>query len=147
MTYYPTVDAVATAWLKTLAGLPPNGVATSLPADPAAWSELGFVQVQSVGGLPTVHTPLRHPIVQVDCWANALNAQTPPWGKAGHLVELILLGTFFRDPVTVTPARGNYYPACVRSVYPVEEPRRFRDDDAGFARYTMDLCINYTVDT
>lgn len=141
--YLPTSDLVAVAWLKTVAGLPVGGIATTLPSDAAAWADEGFVQAQTVTGLADVDVPQwRRPLVQVDLWANSGTSNRPPWNKAARLAELVRAGT---EGATgrVVDLGPNYLPARVLSVYLESEPRRIEDDPAGYARLTLDLHIDW----
>ena len=141
--YLPTSDLVAVAWLRGVAGLPAGGVATSLPSDATRWADEGFVQAQTVTGLADVDVPQwRRPLVQVDCWANAGASDSPPWNKAARLVELIRAGTEGATGRTVDLG-ASYRPARVLSVYLESEPRRIEDDPAGFARFTLDLHVDW----
>ncbi|MDQ3760976.1 MAG: hypothetical protein M3460_04555 [Actinomycetota bacterium] len=143
--YPPNVELLAVAWLKSLDGIPTGGVATTLPADPATWSQDGFVQVTSVGGSPAVHTPLRRPVVQLDTWANNPNSLKPPWGRASALMETIIWGCYqlsSQQRMFVLPhGFGN---ARLLTAWPVTEPRRVPADESGFARYTCDLTMVWT---
>ena len=144
--YPPNAELLAVAWLKSLDGIPTNGVATALPGDPTTWAIDGFVQVTLVGGTPAVHTPLRNPTAQVDCWANNPNSLKPPWGKAHALLETVVAACYddgTQQRVFVMPTGfGN---ARLLTVWPVIEPRRVPGDESGFARVTVDLSMVWTV--
>lgn len=146
MAYFPTSEQVAVAWLKTIDGVPVNGVATTLPGDNSTWAASGFVTVTTVGGSPGVDTPLSHPVVQVDCWACNVNSQKPPWGKAGSLASLIKHACY-RDPFpqVVLDLGAQFHQAMVQAVYAVTEPRRLTDDPADFARVSMDLLVHWVI--
>jgi len=143
--YQPNVELLMVAWLRSLPGIPPDGVATSLPGDPAAWAALGFVQVTSVGGSPAVHTPLRNPVVQLDCWANNPNSQKPPWGKASALMETIVAACYANNQQRVLTMPEGFSNARLLAVYPLIEPRRVLGDEASFARLSVDLSVTWSV--
>jgi hypothetical protein len=144
MSYFPSSEQVAVAYLKTVAALDPTKIATSLPADAAVWAASGFVQVQVVGGTPEVHVPKFSPVIEVTCWANNSNSQQPPWGKASHLAEAVKFSTYSQRSVLLeTPE--NFYDVRLLSVYPVSEPRRVLGDEAGFARVSVDLAFHWTL--
>lgn len=149
--YYPTNALVAVAWVgQRVPGITDGMVATRLPRDPALWADLGFVQITPVTGSPDVDIPVRHPLVQVDCYAVTLDASgtvstKQPVNKANRLAELIRVGTElpsakYSSPVTM-PA--NYSGAIVLSAYPVSEPAEVPDDPSGYARVTFDLAIDW----
>ena len=149
--YYPTNALVAVAWLsQRVPGLDGAMVATRLPRELAAWADLGFVQASPVTGVPDVDIPVRHPLVQVDCWAVSLDASgavstRQPIHKANRLAELIRTATElptakYSSPVTM-PA--NYAGALVLSAYPVTEPSEVPDDPSGFARVTFNLALDW----
>jgi hypothetical protein len=144
--YFPTTELVAVAWLsQRVPGLAEGMVATSLPKDVTAWATLGFVQVQALpGGTVDIDTHVRHPVLQVDAWAANPGTLKAPWNKAARLVELIRVATedgqAFGRTVQLPP---DYSAARVLSVYPVGEPTRVTDDPSGYARYTLDLAIDW----
>lgn len=142
----PTSELVAVTWLKGIAYLN-NLVATDLPADATTWAASGFTRVGPVvGGSPSLDYALANPVVTLDFFANAPDAGRPPWGKANQLAEqvrrdLLTHGTVPR--ALVLPAA--YDNARCTTAYPVTEPRKIRADEAGFARYTMDVVFSWVV--
>ena len=142
---YPSPDLVAVTWLKTLTGLPANQIATSLPADNSTWAASGFVQAATVGGTPNRDVPTYSPVIQVDCWANNVNSQKPPWGKAGHLAAVIQWATYGARQPGVLGMPDGFYPVRLMSVYPITEPRRILGDESAFARVQLDLSFMWTV--
>jgi len=143
--YYPTNGLVAQAWLaQRVDGLAEGMVASTLPRETAAWAELGFVQVTPVTGTPDVDLDVRHPLVQVDCWAMTPNSVKPPRMKAHRLAELIRVATFegarYSQPVTLPAA---YAGAIVLSAYLNTEPAEVPDDPSGYARVTFDLALDW----
>jgi hypothetical protein len=145
MSIYPTPDLVAVTWLKSVAGLPTNQIATTLPADNSSWATSGFVQVTAIGGNPGREVPFWQPAIQIDCWANNPNSQKPPWGKAGHLAATIQWATYGARQPGVLALGGTFHPTRLMSVYPLTEPRRILSDEAGFARVQIDLLMTWTI--
>lgn len=148
----PTNELVAVAWLSTrVAGLVAAQVATTLPRDPSVWADQGFLQVQALpGGSPDRDIPVRRPIFQLDAWACSMSgtgvSAKPPWNLANRLVELVRLATedaqtgYYGKPVALPTG---YSLARVQAAYLIGEPRRVLDDPAGYARYTVDLAIDW----
>lgn len=150
--YYPTNALVTQAWIAQRVPLvTADMVAGKLPRDPALWQDAGFVVVQPVAGTPDVDIPVRHPLVQVDCYAVTLDgvgtvSTKKPVAKANRLAELIRSATEldtakYSSPVTM-PA--NYLGAIVLSAYVIGEPREIPDDPSGYARVTFDLMVDWT---
>ncbi|WP_433242525.1 hypothetical protein [Actinomadura nitritigenes] len=144
MGFQPTNEIVAVAWLKTLPGVPSNGVATTLPGDSTTWQDEGFVTVTLTGGTPDIYIPQRRPVFQLDCWAVNPNSQKPPWGKANAIAEAIaaacqphrqrqVFGT-----VTTPP---QYDDARVQTGNLESEPRRVLADEARYADYMLELAL------
>lgn len=137
-----TTDLVAVAWLRGVDGVPPDSVATTLPSNNSTWAASGFVQVTAIGGSPNPHLPVRMPVVGVDCWAVNPNSGRPPWGKANTLAEIIRDGTAGTGGrVVALPAVG--LSARVLEAWLLTEPRRIRNDDASYARYSFDLALRW----
>lgn len=142
---YPSHELVAVAWLKTVDGLPTNQIATTLPADNSTWAASGFVQVTTVGGNPEHEMPMFGPVVQVDCWANNLNSQKPPWGKASHLAERIVWAAYAADQLGSLTLGADFHQPRLMGVYALSEPRRITGDEAGFARIQFDMAFRWTL--
>jgi hypothetical protein len=145
--YYPTNELVAVAWLsQRVPGLTAAMVATTLPKDATAWADAGFLQVQALpGGAPDIDIPVRHPVFQLDGWANTPGSAKPPWNLANRLLELVRDATESPDalygrPVILPP---DYLGVRVQAAYLISEPRRVPDDPAGYARFTADLAIDW----
>lgn len=149
--FYPTNALVAAAWIgQRVPGIVAGQVATRLPRDVKTWGAEGFVQVSPVTGVPDVDIPVRHPLVQVDCWAVTIDAAgnvstKQPVHKANRLAELIRTATEldsarYSSPVTM-PA--HYAGAIVLSAYPLTEPSEVPDDPSGYARVTFDLALDW----
>lgn len=144
MAHPPNAELLMVAWIKSLSGIPEGGVATKLPSDPAMWAAAGFVQVGVVAGSPEVHTPLRGPVVQIDCWANNINSEKVPWGKASALAETIVNACYKNNQQRVFGMPVGFTAARLLCVWPLIEPRRIPDDEAGFARVSVDLAVRWT---
>lgn len=144
--FNPTNELVAVAWLgASVPGIAAGQVATALPKDVTAWADQGFVQVTAIAGrAPNIDVPLRHPVFQLDFWANTPNSLKPPWNLANRLAELVRVATEawpnYGKTVTV---KDGYLPARIQAVYLISEPSRVPDDPSGFARYTADLAIDW----
>lgn len=145
----PTTDLVAIAWLRLIAGLPAQQIATKLPKDVTILRTVGFVTTQIVGGNPHPDVPMRQPVVTASCWAApAAGSEKVPWGRAANLAEPIMAATYDRDlmdaEVDLTGFDPDYLPARVRTVLALTEPVRVEGDPSGFARFDIDLRINWT---
>lgn len=141
---HPNTELVAVAWLKGLAYLG-NRVATELPRDNTTWSASGFVTVAAAGGSAPLHVPWRQGVVDVSAWGVAPSSGRPPWAQAAALVEAIVAGTLEHTvvPRRVTMPNASYAPAFVRSAHIVSEPRRVPGDAADYARYSLDLALDW----
>lgn len=138
-------ELVAVAWIASADGIAAGQVATTLPADAAAWQEGGFVHVAgTVGGSPQLHYALREPVVQVDAYAVNVNSGKPPWGKAASLMELVVAATYDEAGLQrVLTLRPGYPQARVLTAHFVSEPRRMPADDASYARFQADLTLHW----
>lgn len=150
----PNTDLVGVAWLKLVAGLDPTKVATKLPTSngTVAVGALqppggGFVRWRSgLGGTPS--GAMRRPVGAVECWAApAPGSSQVPWGRASELMESIMavVDDEFHPlhGVTVT-LPGDYGKARVHTVNALGEPVKVEGDPSGFARFDVDLEINWT---
>lgn len=142
---HPTPEQIAVTWLGTVPGVPLGKVATTLPADTAAWATEGFLTVLSVGGPGAVYVPVRSPVVQVDAWANNPDSSKPPWGKAGHLIGAVIERTFTDTQPGEFLVMAGFRSVRLMSVFPMTEPRRIPDDESSFARYQLDLTFSYVL--
>jgi len=151
--YPPTNELVAVAWLsQRVAGLTAAIVGTGLPKDTTKWADTGFLQVQALpSGTAEVDLPIRRPRLQLDGWATANTDGTsssikPPWNLANRLLELVRIATedaqtgYYGRPVDL-PA--NYTAARVQAAYFITEPERVLDDPSGYARFTVDLALDW----
>lgn len=148
----PNNDLVGVAWLsQRVPGIVAGQVATTLPANAAAWTAEGFVQIQAIPGgrAPDIDVPLRLPVFQVDCWAVTADSAgvptyKPHWAKANRLAELIRIATEdgqLYGKAVVMPA--GYSGARVQAAYLLGEPGRVNDDPSGYARLTLDLALDW----
>lgn len=144
----PDGALVADAWLRLVSGLPASCIGPTLPdarrAPAPAWVTQAFVQHTVVGGAPNPHVPLRRSVVQVDVWAVTLDDRTPPWGRASAVAETIVGAAYgtVNELALTTPA-GITIP-LLRTVTPLQEPRKIREDVAGFARFQLDVEFVWT---
>lgn len=143
----PSIDLVAPAWLRLVPGVPADRVATSLPSDLAKLQgDTGFITVERVGGGPARDVPMRGSALRVSAWAAPSAGSTQvPWGRASDLVEAVLTGTYSDALVGILidlSARG-YAAVRVLTVYALGEPARVTGDPSGFARFDIDLLMNW----
>lgn len=148
----PTNALVAVAWAgQRVTGITPAMVATRLPrgteANPYPWRDLGFVQMTPITGTPDVDLDVRHPLVQVDCWAMNPDTTNPPIGKANNLAELVRTATHspaapYSSPLAMPTG---YAPAILLSAYALTEPVEVADDPSGYARVTFDLALDWAL--
>lgn len=134
-------ELVAVAWLKGVAGLPVDNVATTLPGPNDAFARHGFVTATVISGVPNMDTPMQNSRVQIDCWAYNKDSQKVPWGKAMTLAAYVERATEGRGRRVQTPPQ--FEDAHVHSVIVLTEPRRVPDDQA-YAHYSMDVRIHWT---
>lgn len=144
----PTTRLVATAWLQ--AAVPGPGVGKKLPEASDALRANGFLRVvPGVGGGPDRDVPAyRSPIVQVECWwPPATRSQFDHWTYAEQLAERVVAatgdGALMGLPVDLSTV-GNYGPARVHDVIALSDPDLVEEDPSDWARYDVDLLINWT---
>jgi hypothetical protein len=145
---HPTTSLVAVTWIATIPGLTADGVGDQLPADQTTWAANGYVVVPlTVGGTPHSTTPLRRPVVQVECWADNLNSDKIPWQKAEQLTQEIYFGTLdkhtFGRPLAITNGDVSYGTATVKSALMLNEPRRIWGDTGDYGGFTFDLRLDW----
>jgi hypothetical protein len=153
MTKHANTDLVGVAWLKTVPGLDPTAVATRLPktggeVDVTKLRTSGFVVWRSgLGGVSS--GKLRRAIGVAEFWAapDAGSSQVP-WGRASDITEAVYaeLSDEFStvaNAVTVT-LPGDYHPARVHTVRALGEPQKVEGDPSGFARFDINIEINWT---
>lgn len=138
----PDAALVADAWLRLVAGVPVTCIGPTLPAarrtPPPDWVTHGFVQHTVVGGSPATDTPLRGPVVQLDFWAVTLDDRSPPYGKASDLAERVLLATYGPVAELELEVPAGFDVPSLRTVQALQEPRKVREDAAGFAHFQFD---------
>lgn len=139
----PTTELVACAWLAGVPGLSSGMVATQLPRDNTSWAASGFVTVRTIGGQPSMYTPLRSPVIAVDAWAVNPTSNKPPWFQANGIMELIRAGCEATNGHRWVTLPAQYGPAQVTSVYFVTEPQRVYTDQGGYARYNASVALNW----
>jgi hypothetical protein len=144
----PDGALVADAWLRLVSGLPASCVGPTLPTarrTPApAWVTQGFVQHTVVAGAPGVEVPFRRTVLQLDFWAVTLDDRTPPWGVASSLAETVLAATYGSVHELVLTVPAGFDPPRLRTVTALAEPRKVREDAAGFAHFTFDATFTWT---
>jgi hypothetical protein len=136
-------ELVAIAWLGGVTGLGSGMVAATLPKDTTGWAATGFVTVRVSGGAPGVHVPMRQPVVTVDCWAVKPGSNKSPWFQANYLAELVDAGCRAATAARSVTLPTNYPAARVHSAYLVSEPRRAYGDQGDYARYVLDMALNW----
>lgn len=143
-TLYANDELVTVAWLALVFDST-DMVGLTLPQDQTKWSASGFVQPSSFpGGSSDMYVPMYSPVVQVDCWAVTPTSGKPAWGKAANLAQAIenaTYGTAFREKTLTLP--GSFPPAQLKTVYLNTRPHRVPDDPSGFARFMLELRINW----
>ena len=145
---HATTDLVVTTWLATIPGITAAMVGTTLPRPAAdgtvSWAATGFVQTTAVGGTPGMDVPLASPVVQIDCWATQSNSDLPPRAKANALAMAVWWAAALNTGIeTVLTLRSGYAGARVMSAYLLGEPRPIYGDASDYARYTMNLAMNW----
>jgi hypothetical protein len=145
----PTAELVAVAWVRQYVPELNGIVATSLPRETEKWAGTGFVTVRALpGGVYNPSGTKRSSMVQVDAWWSATSGTSsstkPQWGKANQLIEVLLAateeGAVYSTPLDLpADTRG----AVVLAVYPAGDPQKVEDDPSGYARYTMDLVVDW----
>jgi hypothetical protein len=139
----PVTDLVVQAWVASLPDFSADMVGAVLPQDTSGWSQTGFIQAAAVsGGVPDPDTGLRRSVVQMDCWAVRPGSAKPPWFRANQLTEAVLASCVDGGGQQATVDLGPHYdPARVLTVRALGEPRRIWGDDAGYARFQVDVEI------
>lgn len=138
----PTDELVAVAWIKAALGLT-NGVSTTLPDIP--WDDEQWIQVMQVGGSPDIDTPVMDAAISVNTFAYKEGSTKPPWNKANHLMQQLLIATYQtqRQPSgrVELDLADDYGRAIVMSARSLGLPRRIPSDPSQFAAYNMDIGI------
>lgn len=144
MPYNPNNELVAKAWIQTLAGIPPNSVATTLPRDNRTWAASGFVHLSGItGGSSNLYYPLHEPVYGIDCYATNPDSDKPPWNKANQLATIIQNATWDQQQVKRTLSLpSTYRNARVLEAQVLNEPTR-RPEPASYAVYGFDLLLHW----
>lgn len=146
---HATDELVAAAWLATIPGITADMVGMQLPRPAAdgtvSWAATGFVQITpGVGGTSGMYVPLESPIAQIDCWATQSNSDLPPLAKASALAQAVSWAAVQNAGIeTVLSLRDGYAGARVMSTYVLGRPRPLYGDPSDYARYTMNLAMNW----
>lgn len=150
-------DLVGVAWLRLVPRIDSSAVATRLPryttgdhrgeVDVSKLRTSGFVVWRSgIGGAPS--GKLRRPVGVAECWAAPAEGSIQvPWGRASDLAENIFDAATDEfsalDNVAVSLPAG--YPAArVLTVRALGEPQKVTGDPSGFARFDINIEINWT---
>lgn len=133
------VTAYAVAAGTTLQGPDPDTQALS-------WGDSGFVTALTVGGSISTYTPMREPVMAIECVATNVGKSRPPWGRAAGIAELIIRATEWTNvgdtarPVTLPTG----YPlARVWDGSALTEPKRIPSDQANYARYSFEMSVSW----
>lgn len=141
--YYATTELVALAWLRQrtdLDGLVGTTLPKVMPAE-------GFLTATAIPRAADVDVPQRRAgFVLIDAWAAPPEGSTkPPWGRANRLLERLHHATLdevqtFGKPITLPTG---YPEVRVQAVYIATEAQRIAGDPGGFARYQLDLAVDW----
>lgn len=147
--YLPTAELVAVAWARQRVPGLDGIVATALPRSTETWAGTGFVTLRALPSGPYApNGTKRTSVVQADAWwsgtSGTTSAAKPQWGKANQLVEALIAATeesaLYSTPVTLP---DQYRGAIVLAVYPMSDPQKVEGDPSGYARYTVDLAVDW----
>lgn len=142
----PTTTRVAVAWLAL--ALPDVPAGTDLPTATATTRAKGYLQVQPIGGSRATDNLMRSPIVAASAWfpPPADGSVIVQWNAAEQLAARVMNGSDRPDLtgrlVHLTPA-GSYRDAFVHAVNVLGEVRQVEGDPNHYARFDMDLEINW----
>ncbi|MCU1617791.1 MAG: hypothetical protein JWO98_5331 [Frankiales bacterium] len=134
-------EKVAIAWTKKhVTGIDVTKVASVLPD-----KEPVFLQIRALLARTAVRdvNAMRSSGLQVDAWAASASSR-PQWGDASQLIER------FKSALDEDQAFGetldlgpNFLPVRVQALYADQEPRRVEGDPSGYARFTMDVFMDW----
>lgn len=145
----PTAELVAVAWARQNVPGFDGIVATALPKDTDKWAATGFVTMRALPSGPYApNGTKRTSVLQVDTWwtgsSSTSSSAVPQWGKANDLIERLVAATEdttrYSSPVDLPP---QYRGAIVLAVYPLGDPQKVEADPGGYARYTVDLVVDW----
>jgi hypothetical protein len=149
----PNTEIVAVSWARRVPGIPDEGVATRLPSERSKVVD-GFVTVLAVGVAGSeIDVPLHRPVVTFSCWAANPNEGSSkiPWPVAARMAEQLWESTFYPifegikvQGLVLPMYLDGYANARVLTVNAVSEPVRVPDDPSNFARFDVDLELNWT---
>lgn len=145
--YVPTSRLVAEAWVRAAIAGPEVGqklpqISDQLRAD-------GFIRVPTVGGSADRDVPVyQSPVVTAECWwPPPKRGEFSHWHRAEQLAQRLVLAT--DDPELMgldidLSAVGDFAPARVHDVIALTLPDAVEEDPNDWARYDIDLLINWT---
>lgn len=144
----PNSDLVAVGWLKTLATLASVEKGTTLPKVDTALRTTGFLKTMIVGGTPAMESPIRRPVINVQSWAApAAGSRKVPWARAAQNAERVWEATqarpFAQVVVDLSAIGSGYQNARIFTVIAISEPRRIEGDGSDFARFDLDVQVNW----
>lgn len=108
-----------------------------------------FIRYAVVGGTPDVDLTLRRPVYTLEAWSNNGDDVRPPWGYANLAIEYVReLSERFSSNAVLGNVRcvppDPWEPFVVHNLLIHQEPRKFRGDQTGAARYDMDIELWWT---
>jgi hypothetical protein len=149
----PNSEVVGVSWARRVPGIPDSGVATNLPTDRSKLVD-GFVQLIGVAtGTAEIEVPLHRPVLTFACWAAPANeaSSKPPWAKAARMAEALWESSFYEtylginvQGIVIPMYLPGYANARILTVNAVSEPVRVPDDPSNYARFDVDLELNWT---
>lgn len=140
----PTNALAAITWLKSLDGIPSDKVATELPKL-EKWEDTGFVQVYVLpAGTPNPDVPIHSPQIQIFTWTAEPGSNRPPKRKANNLAEVIKNATWDHTTFGILQTPMPYQFVRIMSVRALSDPVEVEADEARFAKYMLDIEINWT---
>ena len=147
----PTSSRVGRAWLRSVLRTE-VGVGRALPSTATEHMRTyGFAVAEVVGGSPDIDVPFRRPVIGVACWVAPPTADPSivQTAAAERLAEWVITAAYDHPAVGVTLdlralGLGSYRPARLHTVIPVSEPREAPDDPSNYARFDIDLLLNWT---
>lgn len=148
---FPNSELVTLAWIKDVVTAYDVATGSTLQGpDPdtqvLSWGKTGFVQAISVGGSINGNTPMRQPVMSIDCYAANVDGGRPPWGRANSIAETIVRASrsfLWGDTQRAVTLPGTFGRALVRDGSALAEPTRRPADEANFAHYGFELSISW----
>lgn len=141
---FATTEIVAAAWLATLPGITSAMVDPTLPSDNSSWAASGFITPYGLGGVPSPHIPVAHPICGLKFWAVTPDSGLPPWNQAGMLAETVRAGCFSGGTSVLLTLSNCDQNARVLSAYLTQEPRRSYADMGDYACVVAELALHWS---